>query len=78
MHAAAGIPRQIPSPGPIGVLAGDQKPGRLADSIAVLLLPGRAVRSEKPELHLRTDQLSVEQSVQKLLELLEAHGVLAG
>lgn len=31
-----------------------------------------------PELHLRTDQLSVEQSVQQLLELLEQRGLLEG
>jgi adenylylsulfate kinase len=30
----------------------------------------------KPELHLRTDQLSVAQSVEKLLALLESRGVL--
>ncbi|MCC7145630.1 MAG: adenylyl-sulfate kinase [Phycisphaeraceae bacterium] len=29
-----------------------------------------------PELHLRTDQLSIEQSVEKLLELLEQKGLL--
>jgi adenylylsulfate kinase len=31
---------------------------------------------QRPELHLRTDQLSVEQSVEKLLALLESHGIL--
>ncbi len=31
---------------------------------------------KKPELHLRTDQLSVAESVQKLLDLLEARGLL--
>ena len=31
---------------------------------------------ETPELHLRTDQLSVEQSVQQLLDLLEQRGLL--
>jgi adenylylsulfate kinase len=31
---------------------------------------------EKPELHLRTDQLSVEESVMQLLRLLQAHGLL--
>jgi adenylylsulfate kinase len=31
---------------------------------------------EKPELEIRTDQLSIAQSVQKLLDLLEAQGVL--
>jgi adenylylsulfate kinase len=31
---------------------------------------------KQPELHLRTDQLSVAESVQKLLDLLEARGLL--
>lgn len=31
-----------------------------------------------PELHLRTDQLSVAESVQQLLDLLEARGLLSG
>lgn len=31
---------------------------------------------QDPELHLRTDQLNVEQSVQQLLDLLDQHGLL--
>ncbi len=31
---------------------------------------------QAPELHLRTDQLNVEQSVQQLLDLLDQHGLL--
>ncbi|MCC7204931.1 MAG: adenylyl-sulfate kinase, partial [Phycisphaeraceae bacterium] len=32
---------------------------------------------KNPELHLRTDQLSIEQSVEKLLALLDAQGILS-